>query len=87
MLSKYYNFSFPGKVNSFTAIVVLVLLERFTVHKERKKERKESVLHQIHLVNLEARDLTANLLATDQKWSFELKNLQILTTGAFSVMM
>lgn len=63
MLSKYYNFSFLGRVNSFTTTVLLVLLERFTVHEERKKER---VLHQIHLVNLEARD-TANVLATDQK--------------------
>lgn len=55
----YCNFSFPGKVNSFTAVVRLVLLARFTVHKERKEER---ILQQIHLANLEARDVTADLL-------------------------
>lgn len=43
--SKYCNFSFPGKLKSFIAIVVLILLESFTVQKER-------VLHQIHLLTL-----------------------------------
>lgn len=59
VLPMYCNFSFPGKVNSFTAVVRLVLLARFTVHKERKEER---ILQQIHLANLEARDVTADLL-------------------------
>lgn len=55
----YCNFSFLGKVNSFTAVFMLVLLARSTVHKERKEER---VLQQIRLANLEARELTADLL-------------------------
>lgn len=55
----YCNFSFLGKVNSFIAVFMLVLLGRFTVHKERKEE---TVLQQICLANLEARDLTADLL-------------------------
>lgn len=59
VLSMYCNFSFLGKVNSFTAVFMLVLLARFTVHKERKEER---VLQQIRLANLEARELTADLL-------------------------
>lgn len=54
----YCNFSFLGKVNSFTAVFMLVLLARSTVH----KERKERVLQQIRLANLEARELTADLL-------------------------
>lgn len=35
---KVLQLSFPGEVNNFTTIVLFVLLERFTIHKESNKE-------------------------------------------------